>query len=212
MNLKHLKPFQVDPNRVDKDEIKNLVNKIKSNTKVSEIQELFDTNISLCAFFLKTGYIEYSEIYFMSTSLIDDDLNRPDYICCCSHPKEGVSWYAIICAGSKDLMWEDDLELTSAGATSMDRLNYCVRNLGKSLLSNKMVDRIVQEKIYGLLIIGQDREFSKNPEKQKLKRDINQKTSLRVRTYSSFIRHFARANKHQWLDSLNIFRDIFRKR
>jgi hypothetical protein len=214
MSIQHLTPFQVDPNRVNKDEIKTLVNKIKSNTKVSEIQQLFDSNISLCAFFLKTGYIKYNEIYFLSTSLIDDEYYRPDYICCCYHPREGVSWYAIICAGSQDRTWEDDLSLTNVGKVSFDRLNYCVSNLGKSLLSNKIIDQVIQEHVYGLLIIGQDREFFRNHAKQKLKREINQNTALRLRTYGSFLRHLARQKKDDFFgisfDSLaNIFRRKF---
>jgi hypothetical protein len=67
MLLERLKPFQVDPNRVDRLEIVTLVNKISNSSKVSEVQQLFDSNISLCAYFFKNGYIDYQKIYFLST-------------------------------------------------------------------------------------------------------------------------------------------------
>jgi hypothetical protein len=206
MLLQQLKPFQVDPNRVNKEEINTLAAKIKSSTKVSEIQQLFDRNISLCAFFLKIGYIKYHEIYFLSTSLIEDEFYRPDYLCCCYHHKQGVSWYAIICAGAQDITWNDDLTLTNVGKTSFDRLNYTVSHLDKILLKNKLVDEIVQDRIYGLLIIGQDKEFFRNPRKQERKRDLNENTPLKIRTYGSFVRHLDRKNKQSWLiNPFNIF-------
>ena len=39
MLLQHLQPFQVDPDRVNQQEIAKLVNKISTTSKVSEIQE-----------------------------------------------------------------------------------------------------------------------------------------------------------------------------
>ena len=213
MPLKHLKPFQVDPNRVDKQEITELVNKISISSKVSEIQELFDSNISLCAHLLKNGYIRYQEIYFLSTSLIVDGAKRPDYICGCYHPKTGVSWYAIICAGPQEQTWDKDFELTTVGKKSFDRLNYCIDNLGDILISNGLIKSVDPTRIYGLLIIGQDREFFRNPKKQARKREINQNSAIQLRTYGAFLRRFNRQKNIGSLDSLvKNFRNLFQRK
>lgn len=199
MSLKNLQPFQVDPDRVSQQEIANLVDKISINSKVSEIQGLFDLNISLCAYFLKHAYIDYHKIYFLSTSLILGENNRPDYICACYDPQKGISWYAIICAGSQEKTWDDDLQLTTVAKRSFDRLNYCTSNLKRLLISNKLVDRVNPEQIHGLLIIGQDQEFFQNPRKQDRKREINQKSSVKLRTYGAFLRKIDKQKNQSWL-------------
>lgn len=202
MSLEHLKPFQVDPTRISKQEIQRLIEKISNNSKVSEIQEIFDSNISLCAHFLKTGYIEYHDIYFLSTSLIADSADRPDYICGCYHKKTGMSWYAIICAGPKEQTWDNNLALTTVGKKSFDRLNYCLDHLGDILVSNRLVKSVSPDQIYGLLVIGQDRDFFTNREKQARKREINQNSSIQLRTYGAFLRRSERQNKLGRLDNL----------
>ncbi len=213
MSLKNLKPFQVNPDRVNKQEIKELANKIGNSSKVSEIQEIFDANISLCAHFLRTGYIDYHEIYFLSTSLIINGEDRPDYICGCYHKTTGVSWYAIICAGPNEQTWNNDLSLTNVGKNSFDRLNYCVDHLREILVSNGLIESINIKHLYGLLIIGQDRDFFRNPEKQALKREINQKSSIQLRTYGAFLRRFKRQSKLGWLDNLiQNFLNLFQRK
>jgi hypothetical protein len=199
MSLKNLQPFQVDPDRIDRQEIANLVNKVSVNSKVSEIQGLFDRNISLCAYLLKQAYIDYHKIYFLSTSLILNEENRPDYICGCYHPKKGISWYAIICAGPQEQTWDDNLQLTPVAKFSFDRLNYCTDNLERILISNKLVDEVNRDRVHGLLIIGQDREFFENPKKQDRKRNINQKSSVKLRTYGAFLRKFDKQKNQSWL-------------
>ncbi|WP_310421878.1 hypothetical protein [Chamaesiphon sp. VAR_48_metabat_135_sub] len=199
MSLKNLQPFQVDPDRVDRQEIANLVNKVSINSKVSEIQGLFDRNISLCAYLLKQAYIDYHKIYFLSTSLILSEEHRPDYICACYHPKKGLSWYAIICAGPQEQTWDDDLQLTPGAKLAFDRLNYCTSNLERILLSNKLLEEVNQGRIHGLLIIGQDTEFFQNPNKQTRKRNINQNSPVKLRTYGAFLRRFENKKQHSWL-------------
>jgi hypothetical protein len=199
MSLKNLQPFQVDPDRVDRQEIANLVNKVSINSKVSEIQGLFDRNISLCAYLLKQAYIDYHKIYFLSTSLILSEENRPDYICGCYHPKKGISWYAIICAGPQEQTWDNNLQLTPVAKFSFDRLNYCTDNLERILISNKLVEEVDRDRVHGLLIIGQDREFFENPKKQDRKRNINQKSSVKLRTYGAFLRKFDKQKNQSWL-------------
>jgi hypothetical protein len=212
ISLKNLKPFQVDPERVDRQEIAKLVDKISINSKVSEIQGIFDQNISLCAHLLKHGYIDYHKIYFLSTSLFLSEANRPDYLCACYHAKKGVSWYAIICAGSQEQTWDDDLQLTPVAKKAFDKLNFCTSNLEKSLLNNKLVEEVDSDRIHGLLIIGQDREFFRNRKKQERKRDINQTSSIKLRTYGAFLRKFDRAQPKNWLKtSVNNLLDRFRK-
>jgi hypothetical protein len=213
MPLKHLKPFQVDPNRVSKPEIAELVNKVSISSRVSEIQEIFDSNISLCAHLLKNGYIKYHEIYFLSTSLIIDGTNRPDYICGCYHPKTGVSWYAIVCAGPQEQTWDKDLALTTVGRNAFDRLNYCINNLGEILVSNGLITSVDPNQLYGLLIIGQDREFTRNPAKQALKREINQNSTIQLRTYGAFLRRFNRQKKLGGLNNVvQNFVKLFQKK
>lgn len=199
ISLKKLRPFQVDPERVDRQEIAQLVETINTKSKVSDIQGIFDRNISLCAYFLKQGYIDYQKIYFLSTSLFLSDANRPDYICACYHPKKGLSWYVIICSGPQEQTWNDDLQLTSVAKKSFDKLNFCVDNLEKIVLNNKLAESIDSSKIYGLLIIGQDREFLSNSKKQARKRDINQNSSTRLRTYGAFLRKVNRSPDRNWL-------------
>ncbi len=199
MSLQHLQPFQVDPDCVSQQEIASLANKVSINSKVSEIQGLFDQNISLCAYFLKQAYIDYQDIYFLSTSLIPIEDNRPDYICGCYHETKGVSWYAIICAGPQEQTWDDQLQLTTVAKLSFDRLNYCTSNLEKILIRNKIVDQVNPDHIHGLLIIGQDREFFQNPKKQDRKRDINQNSSVKLRTYGAFLRKFDKKKTRSWL-------------
>jgi hypothetical protein len=199
MSLKNLQPFQVDPDRVDRQEIANLVNKVSINSKVSEIQGLFDRNISLCAYLLKQAYIDYHKIYFLSTSLILSEENRPDYICGCYHPKKGISWYAIICAGPQEQTWDNNLQLTPVAKISFDRLNYCTDNLERILIANKLVEEVNRDRVHGLLIIGQDREFFENPKKQDRKRNINQKSSVKLRTYGAFLRKFDKQKNQSWL-------------
>jgi hypothetical protein len=211
MSLKHLQPFQVDPDRVNQQEIANLVNKVSINSKVSEIQGIFDRNISLCAYLLRHAYIDYQDIYFLSTSLIPIEDNRPDYICGCYHAKKGVSWYAIICAGPQEQTWDDDLQLTTVAKLSFDRLNYCTSNLERILLSNKIVDEVDPDRIHGLLIIGQDREFFQNPKKQDRKRDINQNSPVKLRTYGAFLRKFGKKNKSWLTIKLGNFLDRMKK-
>ena len=58
MFLEYLKPFKVDPARVDRQEITNLVNQISNGGKVKEFREILDCNISLCAHLFKNGYIK----------------------------------------------------------------------------------------------------------------------------------------------------------
>ena len=199
MSLKNLQPFQVDPDRVSQQEIANLVNKVSINSKVSEIQGLFDLNISLCAYLLKQAYIDYHKIYFLSTSLILSEEHRPDYICACYDPQKGISWYAIICAGPQEQTWDDDLQLTTGAKISFDRLNYCTSNLERILISNNLVEKVNSDRVYGLLIIGQDREFFQNPKKQDRKRNINQKSSVKLRTYGAFLRKFDKQKNQSWL-------------
>ncbi len=209
MLLERLKPFKVDPTRVDRSEILKLVNKVSTNSKVSEVQEIFDCNISLCAYLLKNGYINYQKIYFLSTSIIVDEANRPDYICGCYHQKYGMAWYAIICAGSQDRTWDDDLQLTPVAKRSFDRLNYCTSNLATIILKNGFAEKVDPKSIKGLLIIGQDREFLKNPAKQDRKRDINQNSPIKLRTYGAFIRNYHRQNRGWLLASIDKIIDRF---
>lgn len=212
MPLKHLQPFQVDPDRVDRQEIAKLVTKVSINSKINEIQGAFDQNISLCAYLLKSGYIDYHEIYFLSTSLILNENNRPDYICGCYHQKKGVTWYGIIFAGPQEQTWDDALQLTTVAKLSFDRLNYCTSNLKRILIDNKFVDTVEPDSIHGLLIIGQDREFFDDPKKQERKRDINKNSPVKLRTYGAFLRKFDKQKSTNWLNTpvSNLF-DRFRK-
>jgi hypothetical protein len=199
MPLKHLQPFQVDPTRVDRQEIATLVSRVSINSKVSEIQGTLDRNISLCAYLLNS-YIDYDEIYFLSTNLILNENNRPDYICGCHHETKGVSWYAIVLAGPQEQTWDDDLQLTTAAKVSFDRLNYCTSNLAKILVTNQLTEVVDPDTVHGLLIIGQDREFFHNPHKQNRKRELNHKSPIKLRTYGAFLRKFDRERNKNWLN------------
>jgi hypothetical protein len=198
MLLERLKPFHVDPSRVDRIEIVKLVNKINSGSKANEVQGLFDLNISLCAHFFKHGYIDYQEIYFLSTGIIADEANRPDYICACYHKRYGMAWYAIVCAGSQERTWDDEMQLTPVAKRAFDRLNYCNNNLEQIILSNGFAEKVKSKNIRGLLIIGQEKEFYKNSAKQARKREINQNSSIKLRTYGAFLRSYQRGNRG-WL-------------
>ena len=211
MFLEYLKPFKVDPNRVERQEVEKLVNKVSTNSRISEVQEIFDRNISLCAYLLKNGYIDYHEIYFLSTSLIADEDNRPDYLCGCFHSKKGINWYAVICAGPQEQTWDEDFQLTPVAKRSFDRLNYCTSNLIEILRVNKLAEDVDPKNIHGLLIIGQDKEFFKNPKKQERKRDINQNSPVKLRTYGAFIRKYRRKNRGWSIDLISNFIDRFRK-
>ena len=195
MSLQHLQPFQVDPDRVSHQEIAKLVNKISADSKVSEIHGILDRNVSLCAYLLKSAYIEYDEIYFLSTSLILSDDNRPDYLCGCYHQGKGIGWYAIILAGPQEQTWNDNLQLTTVAKKSFDRLNFCINHLPRILVNEQLVEVVDPDRIHGLLIIGQDREFFRNL-KQNCKRDINQNSAVKLRTYGAFIRMYGK-HKHQ---------------
>ena len=199
ISLTKLRPFQVDPERVDRQEIAQLVETINTKSKVSDIQGVFDRNISLCAYFLKQGYIDYQQIYFLSTSLFLSDANRPDYICACYHPQKGMSWYVIICSGPQEQTWNDDLQLTTVAKKAFEKLNFCIDNLEQIVLNNKLIESLDRSKIYGLLIIGQDREFLSSSKKQARKRDINQNSSIRLRTYGAFLRKINRSPERNWL-------------
>ena len=130
--------------------------------------------------------------------ILNED-NRPDYICGCYHSKKGITWYAIICAGAQEQTWDDNLQLTPMAKRSFDRLNYCTSNLGRILLANQLVDEVNPDSINGLLIIGQDQEFFQNRKKQDRKRDINQNSSIKLRTYGAFLRKFGRQRNQPWL-------------
>jgi hypothetical protein len=199
MSLEHLQPFQVDPDRVSPEEIATLIDKISINSKVGEIHGLFDRNVSLCAYLLKHAYIDYQKIYFLSTSLILSEDSRPDYICGCYHRKKGMSWYSLICAGSQEQTWDDKLQLTTVAKLSFNKLNYCNRNLSRILVSNQLVDRVDPDCVQGLLIIGQDREFFRNRRKQERKRNMNQNSQIKVRTYGAFLRKFGNQKSQNWL-------------
>ncbi len=199
ISFQYLKPFQVDPDRVTRPEIAKLAEKVRTTSRVSEIQGIFDQNISLCAYLFKQGYINYHKIYFLSTSLILSDANRPDYLCACYHAKRGVTWHAIICAGSQEQTWNDNLELTTTAKQAFDRLNFCTSNLERILVANQLADSVPANRIHGLLIIGQDSEFTKNRQKQQRKRDINEKSSVKLRTYGAFLRRFDKQNNTNWL-------------
>ncbi len=198
MPLQHLQPFQVDPNRIDRQEIANLVKKVSTNSKVSEIRGLFDRNISLCAYLLNT-YIDYDQIYFLSTNLIINSDNRPDYLCGCYHKRKGVRWYAIVFAGTQEQTWDDGLQLTSTAKNAFDRLNYCTSNLAKILVENQLIEEVNSDQIHGLVIIGQDKEFFRNRKKQERKRDINQNSAIDLRTYGAFLRSFNKGQPDSWL-------------
>ena len=211
MSLQHLQSFQVDPDRVARQEIATLATKISRNSKVNEIKGLFDQNISLCAYLLKQGYIDYHQIYFLSTNLVLSDINRPDYICGCYHEKKGMSWYAIIYAGSQEQTWNDDLQLTTIAKRSFERLNFCTSNLERILISNKLVERVDPKRIHGLLIIGQDREFFRNPKKQDRKRHINKNSPIKLRTYGAFLRNHHQKNLSWLITPITNLLDRFRK-
>jgi hypothetical protein len=211
MSLQHLQPFQVDPNRIDRQEIANLVSKISTNSKVSEIQGIFDRNISLCAYLLN-AYIEYDKIYFLSTNLILESENRPDYLCGCYRQTHGISWYAITFAGSQEQTWNDELQLTLTAKQAFDRLNYCTSNLANILVANHLVEIVDADRIHGLLIIGQDKEFFGNRKKQERKRDINQNSPIKLRSYGAFLRKFNKEDRQNWLNTpVNNLLDRFRK-
>ncbi len=199
MLLQHLQPFQVDPRRVDRHEIATLVSRVSINSKVSEIHNTLDLNISLCAYLLKS-YLDYHEIYFISTNIIVNEGNRPDYICGCYHETKGISWYAIVLAGPQAQTWDDNLQLTTAAKVSFDRLNYCTSNLAKILVTNQLSEVVDPDTVHGLLIIGQDREFFHNPQKQNRKRDLNHKSQIKLRTYGAFLRKFDRERNKNWLN------------
>jgi hypothetical protein len=199
MFLQHLQPFQVDPDRVSNQEIARLVDKISINSKVGEIHGVFDRNVSLCAHMLKHAYIDYHKIYFLSTSLIVNDDYRPDYICGCYHRTKGMHWYVLICAGPQEQTWDDNLQLTPVAKKSFDRLNHCTNNLARILTANKLAEEVDPASIHGLFIIGQDREFFSNRKKQERKRDFNQNSSTKIRTYGAFLRKFHNQKQHGWL-------------
>jgi hypothetical protein len=201
MSLEYLQPFQVDPDRIERQEIDRLVDKISTNSKISEIQGIFDQNVSICAHFLKRAYIDYHKIYFLSTSLILSDDNRPDYICGCYHAKKGMSWYVIICAGPQEQTWDDDLQLTTVAKKSFDKLNFCTSNLKRILINNKLAEEVASDSIHGLLIIGQDGEFFQNRKKQERKRNINENSLVKLRTYGAFLRKFDRQKDQGWLSA-----------
>lgn len=188
--FKLLKPFQVDAARVTRQEIVTLADKIRNSSRVSEIQQAFDRNISLCAYLLKQGYIDYHKIYFLSTSLVLSDMYRPDYLCACYHAKKGVHWYAIVCAGPQEETWNDNMQLTNTAKVGFDKLNFCTSNLEKILVSNALAESIPAENIHGLLIIGRDDDFFNNRQKQIRKRDINKNSSVKLRTYGAFLRRY----------------------
>ena len=106
-----------------------------------------------------------------------------------------MTWYAIICAGTQDLTWNEDLELSPVAKRSFNKLNYCTQNLAAILSNNRLAEDVTPDSIHGLLIIGQDREFLKNPLKQARKREINQYSPIKLRTYSAFIRSYKRKNQ-----------------
>ncbi|WP_310482001.1 hypothetical protein [Chamaesiphon sp. VAR_48_metabat_403] len=199
MSLQHLQPFQVDPNRVEQQEIAKLVATISSNSKISEIQSLLHRNISLCAY-LFNAYIDYDEIYFLSNNIITNEDNRPDYICGCFNYRKGISWHVIICSGSLEQTWDDELQLTPVAKLAFDKLHYCTNNLAQILVENHLIDEVDPDTINGLLIIGQDREFFSNRKKQERKRDINQNSLVKLRTYGAFLRKFNKHNKQSWLN------------
>ncbi len=211
MPLQHLQPFQVDPNRIDRQEIANLVKKVSTNSKASEIRGLFDRNISLCAYLLNT-YIDYDQIYFLSTNLILNSDNRPDYLCGCYHKRKGVRWYAIVFAGTQEQTWDDGLQLTSSAKNAFDRLNYCSSNLAKILVENQLIEEVNPDQIHGLVIIGQDKEFFRNRNKQERKRDINQNSAIDLRTYGAFLRSFNKEKQDSWLQTpVSALFDRFKK-
>jgi hypothetical protein len=200
MSLQHLQPFQVDPNRVERQEIAKLVATISSNSKISEIQSVLNRNISLSAY-LFNAYIDYDEIYFLSNSLITNEDNLPDYICGCFNYRKGISWHVIICAGSQEQTWDDELQLTPTAKLAFDKLHYCTNNLAQILVDNHLIDEVDPDRINGLLIIGQDREFFSHRKKQERKRDINQNSLVKLRTYGAFLRKFNKHNKQRWLNT-----------
>lgn len=211
MPLQHLQPFQVDPNRIDRQEIANLVDKVSHHSKVSEIKRLFDRNISLCAYFLNT-YIDYDEIYFLSTNLIANADNCPDYLCGCYHSRKGVKWYAVVFAGANEQTWDEALQLTPNAKKAFDKLNYCVSNLQQILIENQLIEEVNPDQINGLLIIGQDKEFFRNPKKQERKRDINKNTAIDLRTYGAFLRGFQKEKSDSWLQTpISALFDRFKK-
>jgi hypothetical protein len=199
MSLEHLQPFQVDPDRVTPPEISKLVDIISIESKVGEIHGLFDRNVSLCAYLLKQAYIDYHKIYFLSTSLILNDGSRPDYICGCYHAQKGIDWYAIVWGGSQEQTWDDDLQLTKGAKLAFDKLNFCTSNLPRILISNQLAQEIDRDRVHGLFIIGQDREFFGNRRKQERKRDLNQGSAIKLRTYGAFLRKFGDRKPEGWL-------------
>lgn len=199
MSLEYLQPFQVDPDRVSPQEIRRLVEKITTESKVGEIHGLFDRNVSICAYLLKQAYIDYHKIYFLSTSLVLNENNRPDYICGCYHDKKGIDWYAIVWGGSQEQTWDDDLQLTKGAKTAFDKLNFCTSNLSRILISNQLADKVDLDRVHGLLIIGQDREFFGNRRKQDRKRELNQDSAITLRTYGAFLRKFGDLKPEGWL-------------
>ena len=57
-------------------------------------------------------------------------------------------------------------------------------------MNNQLVEEVDLDRVHGLLIIGQDREFFSNRKKQDRKRDMNQNSAIKLRTYGAFLRKF----------------------
>jgi hypothetical protein len=211
MTLDRLKPFQVEPECVDKQDIQSLTAKIKGNASSIDLHEIFEYNISLLAHFLKLGYIEYDEIYFLATGMLDED-NRPDYLCCTYTRKKGLSWYAISIAGSDDQVWESNLQFTPTAKRTLAGLKSACEQLPRSLANSLLFDTVDPDRIYGLLVMGNEQEFIRDRHKQDRKRKLNQTTNFRLRTYSSFLRHQERDRRQQWLnDPLDAMKSLLNK-
>jgi hypothetical protein len=203
MTIDRLKPFQVDTLNLNQADVKNLTTKLEGNISGLELHELFEYNIALFAYFLKRGYIEYDEIFFLSAGIIEDEDNRPSYLCCVPHRKQGLIFYAINIAGSDENVWESNLQFNPSAKRMLEGLNYAIKNLPQALVNTRLFDRteIKPENIYGLLIMGSEKEFVRDRNKQDRKRKLNQTGNLRLRTYSSFLRHQKRENRQQWLEN-----------
>jgi hypothetical protein len=112
-----------------------------------------------------------------------------------------VSWYAIVLAGTQEQTWDDELQLTHTAKYAFDRLNYCTSNLPKILVENQLIEEVDPDRVRGLVIIGQDKEFFRNRKKQERKRDINQKSAIALRTYGAFLRGFNKGKQDSWLQT-----------
>ncbi len=138
---------------------------------------------------------------------------KPDYLFA-GENSDGITWWVLELKGANESIWIEDKngdfrfsDAANRGINQLTRyIDYCTTNQ-ETIRGAYKVTTFTEPK--GILIIGREKEFNNNDEKQRLKARYNKNNyNLKIKTYDALIRKIMEAGQIQhklfWLHKLRV--------